>query len=188
MINILIAHTALTSVLKAAIDVAVRAANDRRLQAEAVRYANDFLSALAEVGMYVCMYVRTSTYIHVYIQTAPVRSMRFTLTHTQYQRVLLRLPGPVFIMGDMNCNLLDSSANAGKDHLLEMLQSFSLSQYVTQPTYSSGSLLDVVICNSSDIIQRVYAFKCAFSPHHFIRVLLRLPKSQRSLFVSALAF
>ena len=45
----------------------------------------------------------------------------------QYQRVLLRRPGPVFIMGDMNCNLLDSSANAGKDRLLEMLQSFSLS-------------------------------------------------------------
>ena len=61
-------------------------------------------------------------------------------------------------MGDMDCNLLDSSANAGKDRLVEMLQSFSLSQYVTQPTYSSGSLLVVVICNSSDIIQRVHAF------------------------------
>ena len=97
----------------------------------------------------------------------------------QYQRVLLRLPGPVFIIGGINCNLLDSSANAGKDRLLEMLQSFSLSQYVTQPTYSSGSLLDLVICNSSDIIQRVHAFKCASSPHHFIRVLLRLPKSHK---------
>ena len=29
------------------------------------------------------------------------------------------------------------------------------------------------------VIQRVHAFKCAFSPHHFIRVLLRLPKSHK---------
>ena len=50
---------------------------------------------------------------------------------------------------------------------------------MTQPSYSSGSLLDVVICNSSDIIQRVHASKCAFSPHHFIRVFLRLPKSHK---------
>ena len=97
----------------------------------------------------------------------------------QFQRVLLRHPGPVFILGDLNCNLLDKSANAGRDRLLEMLQSFSFNQYVTQPTYSAGSLLDVVICNSSDVIQRARAFKCAFSPHHFIRVLLRLPKCHR---------
>ena len=96
----------------------------------------------------------------------------------QFQRVLLRHPGPVFIMGDLNCNLLDSSTNAGKDRLVEML-SLSLTQFVTQPTYSSGSLLDVVICNSSDIVHRVRAFKCAFSPHHFIRALLRLPKYHR---------
>ena len=97
----------------------------------------------------------------------------------QFQRVLLRHPGPVFIMGDLNCNLLDSSTNAGKDRLVEMLQSLSLTQCVTQPTYSSGSLLDVVICNSSDVIHCVRAFKCAFSPHHFIRALLRFPKCHR---------
>ena len=81
-------------------------------------------------------------------------------------------------MGDMNCNLLDSSANAEKVRLVEMLPYFSFSKYVTQPTFSSGSLLDVVICNSSDVIKRVHAFKCPFSPH-FIRVLLRLPKSHK---------
>ena len=97
----------------------------------------------------------------------------------QFQRVLLRHPGPVFIMGDLNCNLLETAASAGKDRLLDMLRSFSLEQLVTQPTYSSGSLLDVVICNSGDTVQRVGAFKCAFSPHCFIRVLLRLPKCHK---------
>ena len=36
-----------------------------------------------------------------------------------------------------------------------------------------------MICNSGDVVQRVGAFKCAFSPHCFIRVLLSLPKCRR---------
>ena len=97
----------------------------------------------------------------------------------QFERVLLRHPGPVFIMGDLNCDLTDTSSSPGKDRLLEMPRSFSLEQFVTKPTYSTGSLLDVVICNSGDVVQRVGAFKCAFSPHCFIRVLLSLPKCRR---------
>ena len=97
----------------------------------------------------------------------------------QFQRILVRYSGPVFILGDLNCNLLDTSANAGKVRLLEMFQSYDLEQFVTQPTFSSGSLLDVVISNSSDTVQRVGSFTCAFSPHHFIHVLLRLPNCRR---------
>ena len=94
----------------------------------------------------------------------------------QFQRVLLRHPGPVFIMGDLNCDLRDTSSSAGKDRLLEMIRSFSLEQFVKQPTYSAGSILDVVISNSVDLLQRVGAFKCGFSPHCFVRVLFRLPR------------
>ena len=85
-------------------------------------------------------------------------------------------------MGDLNCNLLDTSPCAGRARLLEMLRSFSLNQYVTQPTFSSGSLLDVVICNSSDVVKHVGSFKCALSPHHFVRTLLRFPKNRRKPF------
>ena len=94
----------------------------------------------------------------------------------QYLRVLLLHPGPVFIMGDLNCNLLETSASAGKTRLLEMMRSYSLEQFVSQPTYSSGSLLDVIICNSGDYVHRVCVSQCAFSPHCFIRALLHLPK------------
>ena len=94
----------------------------------------------------------------------------------QYQRVLLQYPGPIIIMGDMNCNMLESGTNAGKDRLCEMLQSFQLEQYVKQPTFSSGSLLDVVIRNQTDFIQRVACYSCTFSPHLFVRTLLSSPK------------
>ena len=82
-------------------------------------------------------------------------------------------------MGDLNCDLLDTSTSARKDRILEMLRSFSLEQFVAQPTYSAGSLLDVVICNTGDVVQRVGVFKCAFSPHSLIRALLCLPKGRR---------
>ena len=57
-----------------------------------------------------------------------------------------------------------------------MLQSYHLHQFVTQPTYSSGSLLDVVISNSNDAVQRVGVFDCAFSPHSYVRSLLMFTK------------
>ena len=97
----------------------------------------------------------------------------------QIQRVLLRHSGPVFIMGDLNCDLSDKNTSASKDRLLEMLRSLNLEQSVTQPTYSSGSLLDVVLCNSCDVVQRVRAFSCSFSPHCFIRVLFSIPRCRR---------
>ena len=94
----------------------------------------------------------------------------------QYQRVLLHYPGPILIMGDLNCNMLEPGNNAGKDRLCEMLQSFHLQQFVSQPTFTSGSLLDVVISNRTDFIRRVACFNCALSPHHFVRTLIFSPK------------
>ena len=57
-----------------------------------------------------------------------------------------------------------------------MLQSFHLHQFVHQPTYSSGSLLDVVFSNSDDFVQRVGVYPCSFSPHSYVRLLLSIPK------------
>ena len=94
----------------------------------------------------------------------------------QYQRVVLQYPGRVFIMGDLNCNMLDTVTNPSGARLSEMLQSYHLHQFVTQATYPTGSLLDVVISDSSDAVRRVGVFKCAFSPHSLVRSLLTLTK------------
>ena len=62
--------------------------------------------------------------------------------------------------------MLDST-NPGKARLSEMLQSYRLHQFVRQPTYSSGTLLDVVISNSNDAVPRVGDFESAFSHFFF---------------------
>ena len=108
-------------------------------------------------------------------RTAAALQADFHELEAQYQRVVLQYPGAVFIMGDFNCNMLDST-NSGRARLSEMLQSYHLHQFVTQPTYSSGSLLDVVISSYNDAVQRVGVFDCAFSPHSYVRSLLMFTK------------
>ena len=109
-------------------------------------------------------------------RTAAALRADFGELELQYQRVLLHHPGPIIVMGDLNCNLLDTDSNACKDRICDMLQSFHLHQFVHQPTYSSGSLLDVVFSNSDDLVQRVGVYPCSFSPHNYVRLLLSIPK------------
>ena len=46
-------------------------------------------------------------------RTAAALQADFHELEAQYQRVVLQYPGPVFIMGDLNCNMLDPT-NSGK--------------------------------------------------------------------------
>ena len=109
-------------------------------------------------------------------RTAAALRADFGELELQYQRILLHHPGPIVVMGDLNCNLLDTNPNASKERLCDMLNSFYLHQFVTEPTFSSGSLLDIVFSNSADLVRRVQVFQCAFSPHHFVRLLLSVSK------------
>ena len=56
---------------------------------------------------------------------------------------------------NLNCDLSDTNTSVSKNRLLQMLRSLNLEQNVTWPTHSSGSLIDVVLCNSSDVVQRM---------------------------------
>ena len=85
------------------------------------------------------------------------------------------VPRPRVYHGHLNCNMLDST-NPGKARLSEMFQSYHLHQFVRQPDYSSGSLLDAVISNSNDAVPRVGVFDCALSPHSYVRSLLMFTK------------
>ena len=49
-------------------------------------------------------------------------------------------------------------------------------QLVASPTFTSGSLLDVCIVNTCDIVQSLSVWHCDFSPHSFIKVRVRIPK------------
>ena len=65
----------------------------------------------------------------------------------QFQRVLIRHPGPVFVLSDLNCNLLDTSADTGRDRLMEMLNSLII---FFEP-----------VCDAAYLLVRI-TFRCSY--------------------------
>ena len=101
----------------------------------------------------------------------------FTELDAQYQHILLHYPGrTVIIGGDLNCCMLaDTVSHPGRRSLTEFLTRYSLSQVISSPTYSTGSLLDVFIVNR-DIVKQSGTRFCHFSPHRFTRLICDIPR------------
>ena len=99
----------------------------------------------------------------------------FESLELQYQHVAINYPDcPVLIVGDLNCDWLDD-ASLPKRYLSDFVTKYSLHQLITVPTYSTGSSLDVIIINR-DLSQKRGAKFCHFSPHHFTRAMIELPR------------
>ena len=74
---------------------------------------------------------------------------------SQYHRVLLKHPSTkVVICGDLNCDLLKRTSDPAHRRLSDFISDHSLSQHVTSPTYSSGSLLDIFLTSCSRFVKR----------------------------------
>ena len=62
----------------------------------------------------------------------------------QYQHVLLNYPDCVVVInGDLTYNMFGDADAAARRRLVAFLSSYSLTRTVSEPTYKSGSLLDV---------------------------------------------
>jgi hypothetical protein len=60
----------------------------------------------------------------------------------------------IYLLGDLNCDMLDSSSHVTK-RLNLLIESYQLSQVITQPTrvtQSSSTLLDVCITSNPEHI------------------------------------
>ena len=108
-------------------------------------------------------------------RTSAALEADFECLELQYQHVVINYPDcPVIIIGDLNCDWLDDSS-LSKRYLYDFVTKYSLYQLITVATYSTGSSLDVVIINR-DISAKSGTRFCHFSPHHFTRAMLDLPR------------
>ena len=82
----------------------------------------------------------------------------------------------ICISGDLNCCLLKPDADTAKRVICDFMSDHSLSQCVSSPTYSAGSLLDVFMTNCRNVIRFFRVKFCHFSPHKFIRVFITVPR------------
>ena len=85
---------------------------------------------------------------------------------------------PIYILGDLNCNLLDRECQTS-EALSSFYRFLILSQLITTPTRvtaSSKSLLDVILVSDMKQVQKANVMHCSVSDHDLIYVMLRLKK------------
>ena len=101
----------------------------------------------------------------------------FTDLEDQFQHVSATHPNSkIFICGDLNWCLLKSDTDPAKRVLRDFMSDHSLTQCVSSPTYSTGSMLDVFITNCRSIVKFCPTKFCHFSPHKFIHVSVTMPR------------
>ena len=87
---------------------------------------------------------------------------------------------PVYILGDLNCNLLELNIPESRV-LIEFCQSFNLSQVVTKPTCSTGkseSLLDVILVSNTNQVLESDVLISSISDHDLVYIKLRLKREK----------
>lgn len=88
----------------------------------------------------------------------------------------------IIILGDLNCDLMhpDHGDKDGR-YLLDLCDVFNLSCLVDKPTRPiSNSLLDVILTNDKEIIQKTCILDTDISDHSMIYCLLKFPKTSVS--------
>ena len=101
--------------------------------------------------------------------TAAALEADFSDLEAQLQRVVLDHPSvPVILGGDLNCDLLKSPPAPARARLEEFLAEYSLVQHVDAPTFTTGSLLDICIANSENLVTECRTKYCDYSPHCMI--------------------
>jgi exonuclease III len=81
----------------------------------------------------------------------------------------------LIIVGDFNFHW-DSSDNQDTRHIRDMIDSFNLTQHVSEPTHNSGHILDWVISRSDDSIVSNVEVSIPISDHHCINATLNLKR------------
>ena len=85
---------------------------------------------------------------------------------------------PIYILGDLNCNLLNGDSRDARA-LVDFYRSYNLSQLIDAPTRiteSSKSLLDVILASHANQVQKAEVIQSSISDHDLVYVLLCLKK------------
>ena len=91
----------------------------------------------------------------------------------------LSLDKPLYIMGDLNCNLLSTECRELKS-LTSFYESFNLSQLIAAPTRvteSSWSLLDVILASQTKQVVKAGVMDSSISDHDMVFAILHLKVS-----------
>ena len=92
----------------------------------------------------------------------------------------LSLNHDVYVMGDLNCNLLNPQDN-GSQAVTYFCSIFNLTQVIKQPTritVSSETLIDVILASNTSLIREAKVVPAPFSGHDLVFISLGLKKKR----------
>ena len=94
------------------------------------------------------------------------------------------LDKPVYIMGDLKCNLLSTECRESKS-LTSFYESFNLSQLIAAPTRvteSPRSLLDVILASQTKQVVKAGVMDSSISDHDMVCVSWKINQFQNRIF------
>lgn len=101
---------------------------------------------------------------------------QFFSEFSTFLELLISLPGRIRISGDFNFHLDDTSNNHARE-FLELLEVFSLTQHVNQPTHRLSHILDCIITEQDvDIVRDVFAHTPWISDHSLVSFNVLAPR------------
>ena len=113
---------------------------------------------------------------------------------TDFSRTLvsaLLMSKPIYILGDLNCNVLNTGDPACQA-LLNFCSTFNLVQLITQPTRiteSLATLLDVILVSNKELIIESNVVPISISDHDSVYATLQLKKEHKKpVYVNARSF
>jgi hypothetical protein len=84
----------------------------------------------------------------------------------------------IYILGDLNCNILNSSDGCAKA-ISDFCSSFNLKQLINQPTRTtelSATLIDVVLVTNKDMVKSAGVTHIGISDHDLVHITLNFKK------------
>ena len=94
----------------------------------------------------------------------------------------MTLSKDIFILGDLNCNVLDTCSDGNARPLLDFCLAFNLTQVIKQPTRCtdlSKTLIDVILGSNMHLVKSSGVQPVSISDHDLVSITLNL-KSRRA--------
>ena len=102
--------------------------------------------------------------MNIYRPGSELLASEFIKEFRSYQEFLSTFSLPVTVTGDINIRL-DRIADSNTAKFTSLLESFSIAQFVTEPTHQLGGLLDVVITGPDNTPQDLSVVDVGLSDH-----------------------
>ena len=91
----------------------------------------------------------------------------------------------LYLMGDLNCNLLSEVVSNNSSHLLNIIDIYGLPQLITEPTrvtqYSS-TLIDLCLTNSPDKISKSGVINIGISDHSAVYLICKVAHLRSNMY------